>query len=118
MVDKKKKIIIVDDCAKILEAYKDIFTSKGYDIATATNGVEALNLIKKQKYDILVTDLKMPKMDGFELTDKTKQIDEDIPIILISSYTDSIKNCPNINLYVPKSQGLESLIRAVEKFIK
>ena len=62
-----KKILVVDDDTEQKSLYHDIFTSKGYDVQTASDGLEGLEIALKQKPDLIFTGIIMPRMDGFEL---------------------------------------------------
>jgi CheY-like chemotaxis protein len=87
----KRKVCIVDDEANILEIYSTAFSKSGYDVVTAADGEEGLKVIRKQKPDIALIDIMMPKMDGMELMQELRK-DPDlqqIPIIIMSNVNDS-----------------------------
>jgi CheY-like chemotaxis protein len=86
----RKSILVVDDSLPTREIESDILKSEGYRVDTAADGVEALSLAKAKRYDLVCTDLNMPQMDGFMLTDNIKKNEElqDIPVIVISSRSD------------------------------
>jgi DNA-binding NtrC family response regulator len=82
-----EKILIVDDEPDMLRLLTMILRSKTpYDITTTNNPVEALELAKRGGYDLVITDLKMPGLDGIELLDSVKKVDEDIPVIVMTAY--------------------------------
>ena len=83
---KKNRILIVDDDQAMRLALSESLESCGYDISTAENGSEALNLFKKGKFDLVVTDMKMPGMTGIEVLQSVKILSPDIPVILITAY--------------------------------
>lgn len=58
------RILIVDDDPMITELVIDMLGIEGYDVDTATNGIEALQKLERQRYDLIITDLHMPKLDG------------------------------------------------------
>jgi len=64
---KKKKIAIVDDEIDILKTMKIFFESEGYDVITAADGVEALDKIRKEKPDLVILDIMLPKADGYKV---------------------------------------------------
>lgn len=70
--DKKAKILACDDDEGALEAIKDILLAEGYDVVTANNGEEAIEAFKKESPDLIILDVSMPKMTGFEALDKIK----------------------------------------------
>lgn len=78
------EILIVDDDPKILELLSIQLTKVGYRVTKATNGIEALNCIKKSVPDLAIVDVMMPKMDGYTLTRKIKET-IDIPILLLTA---------------------------------
>lgn len=86
----KKKILIVDDHPIILNGLKTLFNQVGSVelVGTAQNGALALKLIHKLPIDILVTDIQMPKMDGFELIEVVKKNYPKIKIIVLSMFED------------------------------
>ena len=82
-----EKILIVDDEPDMLKLLSMILRSKTpYEITTTNNPVEALELAKQGGYDLLITDLKMPGLEGIELLDAVKKVDEDIPVIVMTAY--------------------------------
>jgi CheY-like chemotaxis protein len=86
----RKSILVVDDSLPTREIESDILKSEGYRVDTAADGVEALNMAKANRYDLVCTDLNMPQMDGFMLTENIKKNDElrTIPVVVISSRSD------------------------------
>ncbi len=86
-----KKVLIVDDDLSQLDLTSEVVTliSLSYDICE--NGLDALELIKKNRYDLILTDIQMPKMDGFELLKALREMSDykDIPIIALSGRTDT-----------------------------
>ncbi len=92
-------ILFVDDDDAILEISSEYFELKeGYRIITASNGVEALAIIKRETVDCCVTDINMPHMDGLELAEQIRKIDNTIPVIIMTGFpslTNSIKTLQN-----------------------
>jgi FixJ family two-component response regulator/glycine cleavage system H lipoate-binding protein len=82
----KAKIICVDDEAIILDSFRKILVLDGYSVDTVENGREALDLLKTHHYDFLFTDLKMPIMDGVEVTKATKTLRPDIDVVIITGF--------------------------------
>ncbi len=83
------KILVVDDDPDIVEAIGLILKANGYDVATASDGIEGLNKLKEERPDMMILDLLMPKLDGFgvckELKDPRWAKYGHIPIIILSS---------------------------------
>ena len=83
----EKKILVVDDCDTTRKLLSYIIREKGYKIISATNGIEALEIMATDPADLIVTDLNMPQMDGYELSKSLRGQDSyrDIPIIMITT---------------------------------
>jgi len=84
--DPKARILAVDDEPIILDSFRKILVVAGYSIDTVEKGREALGLILKRDYDFVFTDLKMPEMDGLEVTKAVKHLRPDIDVIVITGY--------------------------------
>ncbi len=80
------KILIVDDEKDILRALEFILSREGYSVSTATSGEEAIELLKKDEYDLVLTDLRMEGMDGMEVLQKTLQIRPSTLVIIMTAY--------------------------------
>ena len=84
--EPKARILAVDDESIILDSFRKILVVAGYSIDTVESGREALGLIRKRDYDFVFTDLKMPEMDGLEVTKAVKHLRPDIDVIVITGY--------------------------------
>lgn len=82
----KARILAVDDEEIILDSFRKVLVYAGFSIDTVEKGEEALGLIRKNDYDFVFTDLKMPGMDGVELTKAVKHLRPDIDVIVITGY--------------------------------
>jgi len=80
------KILIVDDEKSIRNTLREILEYESYEVEEAADGKEAMNFIQNQKYDLVLLDIKMPKMDGMEVLDKTLEQYPDLPVIMISGH--------------------------------
>jgi two-component system, OmpR family, KDP operon response regulator KdpE len=83
MVDEKHKVLIVDDEPQITRVLKTMLSSRGYSTRTTADGDDALQLMKEWSPDLLITDLRMPNMDGLELCRHVRTRSQ-IPIIVLS----------------------------------
>jgi CheY-like chemotaxis protein len=86
VTEPKARILAVDDEAIVLDSFRKILVVAGYSIDTVEKGQEALGLILKRDYDFVFTDLKMPEMDGLEVTKAVKHLRPDIDVIVITGY--------------------------------
>jgi len=87
-MERKEKILIVDDDPDVREAVSMMLEAKGYQVVTAADGIEALANVKADRPDLMILDLLMPKMDGFavckELQDP-RWVKHRVPILILSS---------------------------------
>ncbi len=81
-----RKILLVDDVNYLTEIYSDALASRGFSVHTASDGLEALKLLRRNEYDLLITDLQMPAMDGVELFYSVQQIRSMLPVMLITGW--------------------------------
>jgi DNA-binding NtrC family response regulator len=82
-----EKLLIVDDEPDMLKLLGMIIRDKTpYETITTNNPTEALDLVKKGGYDLVITDLKMPGLDGVEMLEAVKKYDADIPVIIMTAY--------------------------------
>ena len=79
-------ILIVDDEKNYLVVLEALLGAEGYEIITADNAGDALSRIKDSDVDLVITDVKMPGMNGMQLLEETKKIDREIPIIIMTAY--------------------------------
>ena len=86
MEENNIKIIVVDDEKEIGHLLSRLLEQEGCKVQVANNGVDALKLIKSELPDALFTDFKMPGMDGMELMAKAKELNPDLPVVLITAY--------------------------------
>lgn len=84
--DEKETILFVDDEESILDIANEYFQQKGYRVVTARNGVEAVDVLVKEKVDCCFTDINMPQMDGLELAEHIREMDNTIPVIVMTGY--------------------------------
>ncbi|MEM8939244.1 MAG: sigma-54 dependent transcriptional regulator [Bacteroidota bacterium] len=117
------KILIVDDEKSIRDALSDILSEENYEISTAQDGEDAWNKLESEKIDLVLCDIKMPKMDGMELLSKASEERLDIPFVMISAHGtidtaveatkkgayDFIQKPPDLNrILVTVRNGIES----------
>ncbi|MFH1374466.1 MAG: response regulator [bacterium] len=79
-------ILVVDDELLIRDLLYDFFHGHGWDIAIAEDGEKALQILQSRKIDLVLTDIRMPQMDGLTLTSEMQQSYPDIPVVLMTGY--------------------------------
>lgn len=80
------KILVVDDDQGIRNTLKDILEFEGYQIEEAADGMECLVKVKQGSYDVIIMDIKMPKLDGMEAIERIQILNPDIPVVMISGH--------------------------------
>ena len=105
-----------------MSARKTVLEELGHRIATASNGPDALDQFARHKFDLVVTDYKMPRMDGLELISRLRSVAPDLPIILISGYVDSMglsEDSTGADVVIQKSSNeVAHLVRSVNRLLK
>lgn len=83
----KQKIMIVEDEESLLKLESILLTSRGYDVCSLSNGKDALELLEKEKPDLVLLDVMLPEMDGFEVCRKIKENPSTchIPVIMLTA---------------------------------
>lgn len=81
-----KSILVVDDEGPLREILEKILKREGFSITTAANGREALKRFQKRRFDLLVTDLRMPGLGGPEMLKEMLRLQPEVPVILITGY--------------------------------
>ena len=80
-------MLIIDDEVRIREMYRQIFDSIGYDVVTAGNAPDALNSLARNKFDVVLLDINMPKVDGSILFEAMKVSHKDVKVVVSSVYS-------------------------------
>ncbi len=82
---QKKRVLIVDDSEMVRNFHSYILRDAGFEVRTAADGAEAFELFLKERFDLIITDINMPRMDGLTFIRKVRQLDPNIPIIIVST---------------------------------
>lgn len=90
-MDSPIRVMVIDDEKDFLYTIEYWLKSKGYSVFTASNGQEAIDVIRKEPLDIIFLDLHMPVMDGVETLKNIRQLNKNIPVILITAYASDEK---------------------------
>ena len=86
MAYSKKTILVVDDEKNIQLLFKDEISESGYDVITAGSGEEALKLFKQHKPSLVLLDLKMPGIHGVTALEKIRELDKNVPVIIVTAH--------------------------------
>lgn len=93
-----KKILIVDDQYGIRVLLNEVLEKEGYEVFQAPNGSTALEIVKQQKLDLVLLDMKIPGMDGLEILRNIRTVEPDLKVIMMTAYgeLDLIKEAMNL----------------------
>jgi CheY-like chemotaxis protein len=114
------RILLVDDEEHIRLLFKEELEEEGYSIDLASNGFEALEKVKAQRFDLVVLDIKMPGMDGIQALNEIKKVDKDQPVILCSAYGEFKQDFSSwvSDAYVVKSADTRELKDTIKKIVE
>lgn len=124
-IASQKHILVVDDSltTRILE--RNILKAAGYKVTVADNGLEALTKIVAEYFDLIISDVEMPEINGFELTERLRELDnfKDIPVILVTSLASENDRAKGLklgaNAYMTKGDfNQEELLNTVEQLLE
>lgn len=80
------KILIIDDTKNIKLMISKALQAEGYEVDCAENGLEGIEFFKEKQYDLVLLDIRMPNLSGTEVLRQLKEINNDVPIIIITAY--------------------------------
>jgi len=116
---KHLRVLVVDDDPEIVELLDSFLESRGYAVRTCSNGADAIAALNESEFDLLVSDINMSGMNGFELLRATRKAYPRIGIILMTAYDDAhpIQEAlrSGADGYIPKPFGLRKFARIFEQ---
>jgi len=114
---KNRQLLVVEDDANIRRGIVDILESEGYEVSTAQNGAEGLKMFKQNKYDLVLLDLMMPEMSGYDVCKEIRKRDTQIPVLILTAKSQEIDKVVGLELgaddYITKPFGVKELIARV-----
>lgn len=120
----KKSAVVVDDNASNLMLEKDLLEVAGFEVFEATNGADSLAIIRKEKPDIIIMDIRLPDMDGTEVVKILRQDKDtsDIPVVFVTASVLEKERREIIAIlnsaYIPKPIDTRTFAKEISKFIK
>jgi two-component system chemotaxis sensor kinase CheA len=118
---KQVKILLVDDSLVTRNVVSKFLATFGYIVVEAKGGLEAVEYVEKGNFDIVLCDIEMPDIDGFETTRRIKKIKNNLPVVLFSTLSrEQLAKGLEVGAdgYVSKEEPLERLIKLIEKLIE
>jgi len=117
-----EKILIVEDEESILMALTDDLSLEGYDVASAKDGLQGLEMAKEKAHDLIILDIMLPKMDGFEVCKQLRQAGVGTPILMLTAKSQEIAKVLGLELgaddYVTKPFSPRELLARVKAIIR
>jgi CheY-like chemotaxis protein len=119
-----KKILVVDDDELVLIAIQELLSPLGFSVVKACSGADALEKIAQEQFDLIILDIIMPEMDGFEVCQRIRQTNSytETPIMMLTAKSGEEDKERGIevgaNLYLPKPISPKKLIALVEEALK
>ncbi|HDD53216.1 MAG TPA: response regulator [Thermosulfidibacter takaii] len=116
----KARLLIVDDEESIRLLYQQEFTDEGYDVALASSGEEALEVLDKEPVDLVILDIRMKEMSGLEALQHIVKEKKNLPVILCSAYSSYQDDFSSwlADAYVIKSSDLTELKEEVKRLLE
>ena len=112
MEQTKKRILIIDDDSVVLSVISDLVSFLGYDVKVTTEGLDGIDLLDRETFDLVIVDMIMPQVGGLALSKVIRQESPQIPILAISGYYDKLVDTvqtPDVDAILPKPVVLETL---------
>lgn len=118
----KGHVLVVDDEVAITDLITEVLSIAGYQVTTSSDGLDALNQIRRSKFDLILLDVNLPKVDGFAVLEKIREGAPTQPIIMISARIDKDDVTRGLRLgaddYVRKPFSVEELVLRIENLLK
>jgi two-component system OmpR family response regulator len=119
---EQQLVLVVDDEVAVADLLEDALTIGGYQTLRATNGMEALRLVREKSPDLLLLDINMPLMNGFEVLERLRGRGNDTPVLFLTARDDRDDELHGLRLgaddYVTKPFGVDELILRVQAVLR
>ncbi|MDY0040217.1 MAG: response regulator, partial [Desulforhabdus sp.] len=118
------RILIVDDEPDILQIFRSALVEEGYEVSCASNGAEALKIYGTKPFDLVITDMKMPQMDGLELLKRIKDLDQSSEVIILTGFAtlenaiEALKEDRAFDYLTKPLEGLDILYLTINKALE
>lgn len=121
---KRRKILLVDDDTDVVSTFQMILEMNGFEVEAHTSSTSALSNFKPNEFGLLILDVRMPVMNGFELFKKIKNIDNDVEACFITAYEDyreefkeSFPMLDEAKYFIRKPKAIEDLVNHVSTLL-
>ncbi|MFA9402983.1 MAG: response regulator transcription factor [Anaerolineales bacterium] len=124
MAEDAKRVVCIEDEPEMIDLVRLILGRKGFDVIGANGGIEGLETVQRERPDLVLLDLMMPDMDGWEVYQQMKADDDlrNIPVVVVTAKAQSIDKVLGLHIakvddYITKPFGPQELLESVEKLI-
>jgi DNA-binding response OmpR family regulator len=124
MAGETKRVVCIEDEPEMIDLVRLILGRKGYDVIGANGGIEGLDAVRRERPDIILLDLMMPDMDGWEVYQQIKADPElkHIPVVVVTAKAQSIDKVLGLHIakvddYITKPFGPQELLESIEKIL-
>ena len=120
----KEKILLIDDEPDVLNALKRLFTFEDYQVKTASSGEEGIKIATSESFDLVITDIRMPGINGVEVIKQIKQVNDDIEIIALTGYAsldnaiEVLKNSRAFDFLQKPLDNIETILNTVHQALE
>jgi len=116
---RKAKILVIDDEEGIRSILKDVLINAGHEVEVAFDGMQGIELFKKQQFDLVITDLGMPLMSGWQVAEKMKGINKRVPVALITGWNVELKESEMkenyVDFIIKKPFAVNQVLRLIQE---
>jgi CheY-like chemotaxis protein len=112
MDQSKKRILIIDDDKAVLSVMSDLLAFLGYDVSATAEGLDGIDLVQREMFDLVIVDMIMPQVGGLALSKVIRKEKPQIPIVAISGHYEKLIGAvhkPEVDVILPKPVTLETL---------
>ncbi len=124
MAGETKRVVCIEDEPEMIDLVRLILGRKGYDVIGANGGIEGLDAVRRERPDIILLDLMMPDMDGWEVYQQIKADPalKQIPVVVVTAKAQSIDKVLGLHIakvddYITKPFGPQELLESIEKIL-
>ncbi len=124
MAEEEKRLVCIEDEPEMIDLVRLILSRKGFIVIGANGGVEGLEVVRRERPDLILLDLMMPDMDGWEVYQQIKADEElrEIPVVVVTAKAQSIDKVLGLHIakvddYITKPFGPQELLESVEKIL-
>lgn len=115
MTNTNKKILIIEDEEIFLSILQKVFSSEGFSVLTAKDGKEGVSIAEKEKPDLIISDILMPRMDGLAMAKKMRELKISAPIIFLTNIENQEQNAKKFDYFIKSELHIDEIVAKVKK---